>query len=55
LLRNQDRNQSMETNRKFLPFKSVLVLNHSPHSSNLALCDYFSFPKLRMKLRGKKF
>jgi len=39
----------------FLASKSVLILNHSPYSSNLASCDYFLFPKLKMKLKGKQF
>jgi len=36
----------------FLP---NLVFNHSPYLSDLAPCDYFLFPKLKMKLNGKQF
>jgi len=36
--------------RKFLTFKSVLILNHFSYSS----CDYFLFPELKMKLKGKQ-
>jgi len=40
--------------RKFLASKSVLVLNHFPYLL-LAPYDYFLFPKLKMKLKGKQF
>jgi len=41
--------------RKFLASKSVLIFNYSPYSPDLALCDYFLFPKLKTKLKGKQF
>jgi len=33
--------------RKFLASKLVLILNHFLYSSDLALCDYFLFPKIK--------
>lgn len=43
------------TVRKFLMKKNVVVLNHSPYSPDLAPADYFLFPKLKLKLKGRRF
>ena len=41
--------------RNFLASKGVVVLDHPPYSPDLAPCDYFLFPKLKMKPKGKRF
>ena len=38
--------------RQFLARNYVCVLNHPPYSSDLAPCDLFLFPKLKLKLKG---
>lgn len=41
--------------KSFLLEKKFKLLAHSPYSPDLAPCDFFLFPKLKEKLRGKKF
>jgi hypothetical protein len=38
-----------------LPKQQVTVLPHHPHSLDLAPCDFFFFPRLKEKLRGRQF
>ena len=33
----------------------MLVIPHQPYSPDLALCDYFLFPKMKLKLKGRGF
>jgi histone-lysine N-methyltransferase SETMAR len=35
--------------------KNVAILYHPPYSPDLSLPDYFLFPKLKMKLKGRHF
>ncbi|UYV61786.1 hypothetical protein LAZ67_1006544 [Cordylochernes scorpioides] len=37
------------------PNTLYLFLPHPPYSSDIAPCDFFSFPKLKMTLRGSRF
>lgn len=38
--------------RQFLAQKQVTVLDHPPYSPDLAPCDFFLFPKLKIPLKG---
>ena len=33
----------------------ILTLNHSPYSSDLALCDFYLFGKLHLAMKGKRY
>ena len=33
----------------------MTVVPHPPYSPDLAPCDFFLFPKLKMKLKGRRF
>lgn len=39
----------------FLAENGVRLLSHPPYSPDLAPCDFFLFPKLKLQLRGKEF
>jgi len=41
--------------REFLAKKSIPVLPHPPYSPGLAPCDFYLFPKLKLKLKGHHF
>ena len=41
--------------RDFLSQSGTTVAPHPPYSPNLAPCDFFLFPKLKMRLRGRRF
>jgi hypothetical protein len=34
---------------------NMVIVPHSPYSLDLAHCDFALFPKLKMKLRGRRF
>ncbi|UYV73540.1 hypothetical protein LAZ67_10004048 [Cordylochernes scorpioides] len=36
----------------FLAKNNVCVLNHPPYSPDLAQCDFYLFPKIKLKLKG---
>ncbi|UYV70034.1 hypothetical protein LAZ67_7001543 [Cordylochernes scorpioides] len=38
--------------RRFLAKNNVCVLNHPQYSPNLAPCDFYLFPKIKLKLKG---
>jgi [histone H3]-lysine36 N-dimethyltransferase SETMAR len=40
---------------KFLKENKLKLLPHAPYSPDLAPCDFFLFPKLKEKLKGKTF
>jgi hypothetical protein len=40
---------------EFLAKKSIMKLDHPPYSLDLALCDFWLFPKLKTALKGHKF
>jgi hypothetical protein len=31
------------------------VISHPPYFPNLAPCDFFLFPKMKLKLKGRRF
>jgi hypothetical protein len=31
------------------------VVSHTPYSPDLASCDFFLFPKMKLKLKGRRF
>jgi hypothetical protein len=33
----------------------MAVIPHSPYSHDLAPCDFLLFPKIKLKLRGRRF
>jgi hypothetical protein len=33
----------------------MTVIPHPPYSPDLAPCDFFLFPKMKMKLKGRRF
>jgi hypothetical protein len=33
----------------------MAVIPHPPYSSDLAPCDFFLFPKMKLKLKGRRF
>lgn len=39
----------------FLTENGVRLLSHPPYSPDLAPCDFFLFPKLKLQMRGKQF
>jgi histone-lysine N-methyltransferase SETMAR len=39
--------------RTFLTDNNMTVVPHPPYSPNLAPCEFFLFPKLKMKLKGQ--
>jgi len=34
---------------------NTTVIPHPPYSPNFATCDFFLFPKITLKLRGRRF
>lgn len=41
--------------RQFLASKNITVIPHPPYSPDLAPCDYFLFPKLKSRMKGRRF
>lgn len=41
--------------REFLSQTGTTVAPHPPYSPDLAPCDFFLFPKLKMRLKGRRF
>ena len=41
--------------RQFLSNKNIMVCPHPPYSPDLALCDFWLFPKVKMTMNGKHF
>jgi hypothetical protein len=41
--------------REFLAKHSIPVVPHPPYLPDLALCDFFLFPRLKSTLKGKRF
>lgn len=39
----------------FLADNGVRLVSHPPYSPDLAPCDFFLFPKLKLRMRGKQF
>jgi hypothetical protein len=33
----------------------MALIPHPPHSPDLAPCDFFLFPKMKLKLKGRRF
>jgi histone-lysine N-methyltransferase SETMAR len=40
---------------EFLTHNSIITLPHLPYSSDLAPCDFFLFPKMKLQLKGCRF
>ena len=41
--------------RRFLTNNNMTVVPHPPYSPDLAPCDFFLFPKMKMKCMGRRF
>jgi histone-lysine N-methyltransferase SETMAR len=41
--------------QQFLTSKNITVIPHPPHSPDLAPCDFFLFPKMKLRLKGRRF
>jgi histone-lysine N-methyltransferase SETMAR len=41
--------------RQFLTSKNIAVISHPPYSPDLASCDFFLFPKIKLRLKGRHF
>jgi len=39
----------------FLAKNNMVVIPHSTYSPDLAPCDFFLFPKIKLKLKGRRF
>jgi hypothetical protein len=40
---------------QFLSNKSITVCSHPPYSPDLAACDFWLFPKVKMTVKSKRF
>jgi len=40
---------------QFLAKNNMTVIPHPPYSPNLAPCDFFLFPKLKLQMKGRRF
>jgi len=40
---------------QFLSNKNIMVCPHPPYSPDLALCNFWLFPKVKMTMKGKRF
>jgi hypothetical protein len=38
-----------------LAAKNMAVVLHPPYLPDLALCDFFLFPRMKLKLKGRRF
>jgi len=41
--------------RDFLAKNKTVIMPQSPYSPDLAPCDFFLFPKLKIPMKGKRF
>jgi histone-lysine N-methyltransferase SETMAR len=41
--------------REFLAHKGIITLLHPPYSPDLAPCDFFLFPKMKLQLQGRRY
>jgi len=41
--------------REFLAHNNVIALPQPPYSPDLAPCDFFLFPKMKLQLKGRRF
>jgi len=41
--------------REFLAHKGIITLPNPPYSPDLAPCDFFLFPKMKLQLKGRRF
>jgi hypothetical protein len=41
--------------QQFLTSKNITVIPHLPYSPDLTPCDFFLFPKMKLRLKGRRF
>jgi hypothetical protein len=41
--------------QQFLAKQEIAVIHHPLYSPDLASCDFFLFPKMKLKLKGRRF
>ena len=49
------RSMSRITSGKAISVKNIMVCPHPPYSLDLALCDFWPFPKVKLTMKGKCF
>ena len=47
--------QKQQQPTSFWRKKKIAVIPHPPYSPDLAPCDFFLFPKMKLKLKGRRF
>ena len=47
--------QRASVTREFLAHNTIITLSHPPYSPDLALCDFFLFPKMKLQLKVRRF
>ena len=40
---------------QFLAKNKIVIIPHPPYSPDLAPCDFFRLPKMKLKLKGRRF
>ncbi|CAH2002958.1 unnamed protein product, partial [Acanthoscelides obtectus] len=51
----ESRHVTLNEQRTYLTEENVELLDHPPHSSDLSPNDFFTFPKIKNRLRGQRF
>jgi transposase len=51
---NAPAHTSLQTT-EFVTNNNMVIVPHPPYSPDLATCDFALFPKLKMKLKGRRF
>jgi histone-lysine N-methyltransferase SETMAR len=41
--------------RKFLTKNNMTTVTHPAYSPDLAPCDFYAFPKMKLRLKGRRF
>ncbi|KMQ92866.1 mariner mos1 transposase [Lasius niger] len=41
--------------QQFLAINNMSIVPHPPYLPNLIPCDFFLFPKMKLKLKGRRF
>jgi hypothetical protein len=51
----KERSVCSSASTQFLAKNKMAVIHHPPYSPVLAPCDFFLFPKIKLKLKGRRF
>jgi len=55
LLHHDNASHTAILTHQFLAKNKIAVIPHPPYSPDLAPCDFFLFPKMKLKLKGRRF